>query len=650
MVQRLRPSSQETMPESSTLTTCSASTPRARRAKTFTGCWTCRAKHVKCDENKPTCKRCEGAHVRWEGYDIRLSWTFLQDPSNFQAGRSPLRYRRRRIPSDFASNDSGAESYRSPPRDLGPFRLLKGLSARSQTCELSDSARRQEMPVNHVINAAPDADSRRGAPSLQGNMTQLLADAESAQVEDHAGTKPHEVTGQGAILGNQSVSSLESEPMSPEATSHYDISRLFGSRLTGQHAPHSPQFASAPGLRHMDILPDAALQCKLLEHWTLFLCDILAPIPGMRNPLRTIFTPLALEGAREDASVSTGAVALFHMICSASGFHMSKLESDPTSRRTFSNLGLEHHNLAITHLGQNIQSNDEQHYTSILASLIMCLYIESITIHNPSWRLHIRGAVDWLNHIEMEFWHRTESTAIIYQMFTCMAILIQSQILPGDRSGYSWTLRHDFRMQPQPYMLEWIFGIPQSILEVIKELNDMQQTAQQSQTSHEGVSNLMSRKDRLDRLELELLMMIPQGFSLSTPSDISERMHHHSHTYYYAALIYIRRTMKSLPIAEVRSLVGQALVHFEALQAISTQPSLPLLWPIAITAFEAQGPYQQRKVLDCLKTLAQKTGMALWNDFASSVRGLWMQRQTSSDPDLHWHAYSHTFYYSYMLI
>lgn len=639
------------MSEISNSTTRLASTPRVRRAKTFTGCWTCRAKHVKCDENKPTCKRCEGAHVRCGGYAVRLSWTFLQDPSNFQAGRSPLRYRRKQTPRGCASDEHSAESHRPSPCDQSPSRLPKALSAHIQTRELSDNAlRRQKVPVSCIINTAPDANNRRGASPSQQNAALSLSGANSTHDKSHTSTKLQEAIRQNSFLENQSLSRSESGLVRPKATGHHDISRFFDIHSTGQQPPHSSHCASAPGRRHMDILPDADLQCKLLEHWTLFLCDALAPIPGRWNPLRTIFTPLALEGAREDASVSTGAVALFHMICSASGFHMSKLESDPSSRHTFSNLGLEHHNLAIAHLGQNIRSNNEQHYASILASLIMCLYIESITVHNPSWRLHIRGAVDWLNHIENKAWHRTESTGIIYQMFTCMAILIQSQILPGDRSDYSWILRHDFKMQPQPYMLEWIFGIPQSILEVIKELNDIQQTAQQSQASSDGGSNLISQKDRLDRLELELLMMLPKCFSSSTPSDITERMHHHSHTYYYAALIYIRRTMKSLPITEVYSLVSQALVHFEALQAVGTQPSMPLLWPIAITAFEAKGSYQQRKVLEFLETLAKHTGMALYNEFGSSIKGLWMQRQASSNPDLHWHAYSQVFCHGYMLI
>lgn len=50
-------------------------TKRARRAKTFTGCWTCRSRKVKCDLGKPSCRRCERSGFECGGYDIKLRWS-----------------------------------------------------------------------------------------------------------------------------------------------------------------------------------------------------------------------------------------------------------------------------------------------------------------------------------------------------------------------------------------------------------------------------------------------------------------------------------------------------------------------------------------------------------------------------------------------
>ena len=39
------------------------------KRRTRTGCLTCRARRVKCDETKPTCRRCEAANVECNGYE-----------------------------------------------------------------------------------------------------------------------------------------------------------------------------------------------------------------------------------------------------------------------------------------------------------------------------------------------------------------------------------------------------------------------------------------------------------------------------------------------------------------------------------------------------------------------------------------------------
>ncbi|CAG9999968.1 unnamed protein product [Clonostachys byssicola] len=641
--------------------------PRKRRRKTFSGCWTCRAKHVKCDEAKPACMRCERAGVRCEGYGIRLSWTFLQDPSNFRPGKSPLRGHPNR-----QTNDVGPNTAQSATSSASPSNSNSTPSA--QTLDVPN-------PVPQAHNHSSDADAQNWGsdgplPQVAGRHTrddqaivttpigQATSIRDQQNPEPASLPSPGEVPSQWDNTGGSSAASPWNAPqqsiqdgvlarVEQSATIHStELPYNDISWLPNCHRSASPDLAQVdrPGLRHLDTLPDPARQCKLLEHWTLLLCDLLAPVPGIHNPLRTIFMPLALEGAREDANNSTGSVALFHMICSACGFHLSRTETNPESRRIYGNLGLEHHNLGIAHLSQNIRSDDKNQHISILASLIMCLYTETITVHNPSWRLHIRGAVEWVNHTGLEFWHQTESASIIYQMFISMAILIQSQILPGDRSGYGWNLRYDLKSQPQPYMLESIYGISQPILQVIHAMNIIQQKAQQTAESPASTQTSDVLTFDLDRLELELLLMTPRKPPSSMSHENGQLMYHHGYTYYYAALIYLRRTMKAVPVEEVQGLVKQALEHIEALETVTPQICLPLLWPLAITAFEAQDSQQQQRMLRCIDFFGVNTRMAQWERFGSSVRGLWAQRQKTGDVNLSWHAYSPVFYQNYMLI
>lgn len=64
---------------------------RPRRAKTFTGCWTCRARKVKCDLRRPGCLRCAKSGLDCGGYDIKLRWSPLVkfDPYGIQYSTSP---------------------------------------------------------------------------------------------------------------------------------------------------------------------------------------------------------------------------------------------------------------------------------------------------------------------------------------------------------------------------------------------------------------------------------------------------------------------------------------------------------------------------------------------------------------------------------
>lgn len=45
--------------------------PGRRRKRRRTGCLSCRARRVKCDERKPTCYRCEAANIECSGYEAK---------------------------------------------------------------------------------------------------------------------------------------------------------------------------------------------------------------------------------------------------------------------------------------------------------------------------------------------------------------------------------------------------------------------------------------------------------------------------------------------------------------------------------------------------------------------------------------------------
>lgn len=45
-----------------------------QRRKTFTGCWTCRNRKIKCDLGRPACSRCLKSNIKCGGYHVKLVW------------------------------------------------------------------------------------------------------------------------------------------------------------------------------------------------------------------------------------------------------------------------------------------------------------------------------------------------------------------------------------------------------------------------------------------------------------------------------------------------------------------------------------------------------------------------------------------------
>lgn len=55
-----------------------------KRSKTFTGCWTCRSRSIKCGQEKPTCLRCRKSSRECTGYGVGLVWPADNEPRRVQ--------------------------------------------------------------------------------------------------------------------------------------------------------------------------------------------------------------------------------------------------------------------------------------------------------------------------------------------------------------------------------------------------------------------------------------------------------------------------------------------------------------------------------------------------------------------------------------
>lgn len=395
--------------------------------------------------------------------------------------------------------------------------------------------------------------------------------------------------------------------------------------------------------RHIDQLSTMYLQRRLLEYWVTHLSDALAPVPGPRNPLKTIFVPIALDGAYSSTQESNGSVALFHLICAAAAEHLSNSPADPITnlKLEYTTMSLDHHNRGIWHLHRNLSTERPRSLDPMLACLLICIYYEPASAEAGLWRMHFQGAVDWLRVTDTREAWSSESTVILYQMLIATTAMLRSQLLcpealPIQNQAF---LDQGMTAMPEPYWLDRNMGVPRQILLAItKTITLVAEEHHQSNCLRGKSSGYQAGLSReLDQMELELYLSMPkQPFNTETNTDAeSSLVYHYSYIFYYASLIYFKRSLREAPLEDVQSLVEQSVTHIEALQQCTTRPFGPMMWPIAITFFEMKESNLQRRALNCLEWHMARSPLSIWRRYKSAVISLWAKRSADTS-DLQW--------------
>jgi hypothetical protein len=234
-----------------------------------------------------------------------------------------------------------------------------------------------------------------------------------------------------------------------------------------------------------------------------------------------------------------------------------------------------------------------------------------------------------VNHINPQVWQRNEAALSIYYMFRGMATVVQTQLLfDGHETSY-WEFTNDLGPQPEPYALYTAFGLPQPIFQGLRAMNTLEMRRKSP------IDNNPSPEE-LDRLELELYLSVPNKPDISTTKEYADLIYHHGFTFYYAALIHMKRTLKDLPLVEVQPLVEKALPHLEALPTCTTQRFSPMIWPIAIISFEIADDATQQRMLKCLALFEERSELAIWTQIMHLVKELWALRKREGT-NIKWH-------------
>jgi hypothetical protein len=100
------------------------------------GCWTCRDRHKKCDEQRPYCQRCTASGLACAGYGVRLTWG-ADNPDDIAGLRRPAARRPRlRAAEEPVVNPESLDTANVIDRNAIPLAVLDNGAATSDEDEI----------------------------------------------------------------------------------------------------------------------------------------------------------------------------------------------------------------------------------------------------------------------------------------------------------------------------------------------------------------------------------------------------------------------------------------------------------------------------------------------------------------------------------
>ncbi|OGM39376.1 hypothetical protein ABOM_011854 [Aspergillus bombycis] len=578
-------------------------TPKPR-SKTFTGCWTCRSRRVKCDEQRPDCQRCRRSGRTCQGYGVRLGWT----------------------------NSSGA----APQR-----RLLR--SSTRATSELSPSA--VKALLSDLDHSPGKAIAQRG-PFSVFSVSVSEDPSRNIRVHNHRESSTESFNG---FLPYQPDLSLSPSPNAPLMVQRRPFPGLPKCVLREDALGESGQTTrnlSQMGRRRCAADTNDKIQAHLVErthissslnptnmfpqeielihHWVVFLSGNLLLVDLADNPCRTVFMPLALKGLNSSASESNMHRAVFHGLCAASAFSLYHLRSE----FKYQSLAVRHDQQALQHLRQNLRPGSRLDETTLVA-VLTCIAAEAMSGRRSRWRAHVLGGLGMLeNELDGE-WLQSPTAARLLQSYLSLSSLCNFR-MSAQLVGLLKELPN-----VQNY-LERSHGVSQSLVQFLAHLSALRESPSQTTAAE------------LDNLELQLYLQFPSLHFQETPESIV--IQHALNSFYYATVIYFRRSLRRVPVEDVQDLVEKAVHELEAAEAVTHRKGgCAYNWAGFVVAAECSRPDLQERML-ALFDRKRRHGITNIQSLCEIVTILWQRRASAPGVDIHWEEIANEADYDIMLV
>ncbi|KAG9585117.1 hypothetical protein KCV04_g19562, partial [Aureobasidium melanogenum] len=294
------------------------------RTKTFTGCWGCRARRRKCDEHRPSCRRCIDSGRECPGYATQLQWLrpTCGDPSLCVQALDTKGARRRLIsPNTFPVVLASDQVERhiadldacNAPGESGPFSVFHVLVPLVEP----------RLPLSDSLASPPTANDSPASTQFNEADRSGHTDEGFQDITDD-GHDTHVIsTGDDAFVADLTSASPSWQPQQSQSQEHANL----GANLV----PSPTASSSASNPPDLGIWPAPVIQVSddvkvLLSNYMYRVVDTFAIIKSPKNPWKIIHLPRAVQIAGEltlIGSTTTVRLALFNAILAVSSFYMA---------------------------------------------------------------------------------------------------------------------------------------------------------------------------------------------------------------------------------------------------------------------------------------------------------------------------------------
>ncbi|KAF5006439.1 hypothetical protein FDECE_7199 [Fusarium decemcellulare] len=619
-----------------------------KHSKTFTGCWTCRARKVKCDEARPKCRLCRSKGLHCEGYDVRLHWLTPETGLDDDRQGSPdtaYQSKSRRSQIAFGSPDPPLPCYQvddilAAIDTLKPGRINNGNGGVSQFIRCFGVFDPSKRPLDEIeVSLQSPATGQSDVAHFDSTYSPPRStDSESLSITNHT-----DVSQECTAITTLSIPSITTQDI--PASDYLFIDPLLSDGATESLVPfdymqqlgsidlQANDFTVSLGNDDWEAALNASIpRCPspaylsskeqfLMHHYVNRVVHLFCTLDNPKSPWKTIHLPRALQSAGEltiQGSTSKIRGALRSALISISAFCLSndnKVQLREDESLKWASEAMFFRGSAIKLLKEAVESESlskcRPKYKELLATMLSMISINVMSGDTASCGMHLDAAHELISHTKtwkirysnkaqalhrIYFFLRTiyESTAIrnnASEAKMCEPWIAGSSKTDGPANPLRGALEGEIDLTAPETSIrggayESIYAIPQSLLMLLSQATELINQVTDAREESRNSEIPKSLVERCDDLEKRIMDWHAESTPSNKSSSNSNIIQHMTRAFHNAIIIFFAQHIRLMGYRYLQTFVENVIESIEAVERIKAEAQI-LAAPIYWPAFIA---------------------------------------------------------------